>query len=97
MKKTVLLVFAASVMIGCGGYTVRESFEKYGLNRAVYEMDCPADQLKLTPLGRTDDDSAYAGQQIGVDGCGKRAVYVLGAGAGWVLNNKIPTPAADAQ
>lgn len=54
-------------------------------DRAVFEMDCPKEQLTTMPIDRTT---------VGVSGCGKKAVYVLVLGvngsmygAKWVLNS----------
>jgi hypothetical protein len=77
-----LLLVAAS---GCG-LTVREAFDEYGLKRAAFELQCPKEQLELTALNGSFRSRAVAGRQVGVRGCGKQAVYVLSAGAGWVAN-----------
>jgi hypothetical protein len=39
--------------------------------------------------GSSDDPEQVtrAGVHVGVSGCGKRAVYVLSMGSGWVLNS----------
>jgi hypothetical protein len=79
----VLLPFLA----GCFMMTVRTSFSRYSADRAAFELQCPIDQLEIVGLNRSLDDPAAAGSQVGVTGCGKRAVYVLVAGAGWVLNS----------
>jgi hypothetical protein len=49
-------------------------------------MNCPQDQVKLTALGGTLDDSVQIGNKVGVEGCGKRLVYVYAYGAGWVAD-----------
>lgn len=55
--------------------TLQESLTK----RATYELRCPAEQLALTELGPVT---------YGVDGCGRRAVYVGTGPAGvWKLDS----------
>jgi hypothetical protein len=50
-------------------------------SRASYELQCPENQLQITDLGD---------QTAGVDGCGRRGVYVYDSGAGaWLLNSQI--------
>ena len=43
----------------------------------MFDLDCEQSQLTTRYLGTND---------VGVTGCGKKAVYVLVPGAGWVLN-----------
>ena len=53
--------------------------------RASFELGCPPEELTIRTLAATgiDEDRPY---QVGVSGCGKRAVY-LGSSLGWVLNS----------
>jgi hypothetical protein len=51
-------------------------FRAQGLDRAAFEFDCPKSQIEVVEVGS---------QQVGVTGCGKKAVYVRTI-AGWVNN-----------
>ena len=47
--------------------------------RAAFDLQCNAKELKVTPLGTIDSE--------GIEGCGKRTVYVFSNNShGWVLN-----------
>jgi hypothetical protein len=76
---------------GCGtenvyGWDGNTSKWRSVTERAVFDMSCPRDQLTVHHLG---------GAEVGVEGCGKKAVFVgnsvCGGGAcsfrGWVLNS----------
>lgn len=53
---------------------------------AAYAMGCPADQLKLTIL-TMDSVLPLFVTSVGVEGCGKRVIYVnVPNTATWVLN-----------
>jgi hypothetical protein len=54
--------------------------------RAAFELNCPAAQLELMPLAVWNGDTYGMAQQIGVSGCGHRAVYVQ-VHNNWVLNS----------
>jgi hypothetical protein len=48
------------------------------LERASFDLSCPRESLVAKHLGARD---------VGVEGCGKKSVYVLSAsGAGWIAN-----------
>jgi hypothetical protein len=81
------LVFGLMSLAGAGCLTVGDSFQRYGLNRAAFEMQCPAQQLQIVGLNRPLHAAAYAGSQVGVTGCGKRMVFVNTEAAGWVANS----------
>ena len=56
-----------------------QHFQKNGLPRAAYELSCPESQLTVHELGNF---------QFGVEGCGKKVVYVLLPSTGaYVLNS----------
>jgi len=67
------------------GPSVRTLFTEKGLDRAAFEMECPKEQLKLVQLNIPLDEPMDSGGQVGVTGCGKKAVYVYSS-AGWVAN-----------
>jgi hypothetical protein len=67
---------------GCGAYqrkTMEDDFQKNGIPKASFDMNCAVDQLTATAL--TDDAMSF-----GVRGCGKQARYQYAQGAGWVLD-----------
>jgi hypothetical protein len=55
--------------------------------RATFEMKCPAADLKLTLL-KTEGFAPPIPWTIGVEGCGRQAVYTIVYGTGWVLNSE---------
>ncbi len=85
MGKRIALIL---VLFASGCYTIREHFTSHGLERAAFELQCPRDQLQLVGLNADLDRYIGPGNQVGVSGCNKRAVYVLTQTAGWVLNSE---------
>ena len=67
--------------------TVRQDFAANALPRAAFELQCPKEKIELVELTPPLDSGIQAGAQVGVTGCGKRLVYVLSVGAGWVANS----------
>jgi hypothetical protein len=59
----------------------RQDLEATVFKRAQFDLNCPAEQMTYKVLGPED---------LGVEGCGKRAAYKRVAGTGWVLNS-VPT------
>lgn len=58
-------------------------------NRASFELHCPREQLKLVTLNVSRD--VFPGdwpRQVGVEGCGQRAVYVRDGIADWIMNTE---------
>lgn len=53
------------------------------IKRATFELNCPAEQLVVTPL--TD-------RSAGVTGCGHKVVYVISATGEWVLDSASANP-----
>ena len=51
--------------------------------RASFDLNCPAESLKLRVLDLFSDKSA---KQVGVIGCDRRVTYVNPMGTGWVAN-----------
>jgi hypothetical protein len=66
---------------------VRDSFNKYALDRASFEMKCPKEKIEIVGLNKPLDANAEAGVQVGATGCGTRVVYVLAMGAVWVVDS----------
>jgi hypothetical protein len=81
----VALLCLVSAGVGC--ITVGEHFRKFALDRAAFEMQCPKEKLQLTGLRGGLDKELDGAEQVGVTGCGKRAVYVLTSN-GWLLNSQ---------
>jgi len=78
-RESVLLAALAGVLLfvqGCAG-TISH-FQKNGLERAAFELECPKDQLAVTEL---------SGNTFGVTGCGKKAVYMYSHAASAYVNN----------
>jgi hypothetical protein len=68
---------AGLALLGAAGCTA--TLQDGLMKRAAYELRCPAEQLTLTALGTAT---------YGVDGCGRRAVYVCAGPAGvWKLDS----------
>ncbi|MCA1826892.1 MAG: hypothetical protein ABR567_04410 [Myxococcales bacterium] len=80
-----VLVAAGGLILAAGcATTIRENFQKNGLDRAAHEMECPKDSLTLVPRSQALEDSARGGSLVGVEGCAQRVVYEL-TEAGWVV------------
>ncbi|MER2559993.1 MAG: hypothetical protein ABTQ32_04695 [Myxococcaceae bacterium] len=77
MRRPVVLVFLLSSFSSC--VNLRHHFRENGLARASFDLNCPPDQLGYGLLNREEDSmmSTALGAQMGVTGCGKRAVFVL--------------------
>jgi hypothetical protein len=87
MQRPIHIALALSFLAAAGcGATVRQSFTEYALERAAFEMKCPRAVIEIVPLNRGLDDRNEQETQVGVKGCGKQAVYVYMAGAGWIAN-----------
>lgn len=89
-----IILCCAGVATACtslpAARSAEASFRELGLSRAAFEMSCPADQLAITVLRDSDrapESRGMSGSQIGVRGCGKKAVYVFAETAGWVLDS----------
>lgn len=75
-------------LVGCAT-TPLDSFKQSGLSRAAFDLNCSEGNLKTTQI---DGSTSYLGTSpvgtIGVEGCGKKAVYVNTV-SGWILNSKV--------
>lgn len=85
------VVFAALVTMGaCSRHIVVDGFNVHEgrwnrerpalVQRASFDMDCPADQIEVTVLSAR---SRFV-LQAAVNGCGRRAVYDNGFDGVWV-------------
>jgi hypothetical protein len=66
--------------------TVGDSFDRYGFQRAVFDLQCPGEQLHVQGLNFALTEAFTVGAQVGVEGCGRRAVYVA-TQSGWLANS----------
>ncbi len=86
LKRLFFSVAAVAVWAGCattGGWPNNLQ------SRAAFDLSCPAEELKLTPLEKIPQ--CFGGpciQTAGIQGCGKKATYVwLSKSEQWVLNS----------
>ena len=88
-----ILTLAGS-LTGCatlqsGGFTVDKSSTEHAFevvkNRASFELECPKDKIEVTVLNA--EGTPARATQIGVLGCGHKAVYVASY-SGWVMNSE---------
>jgi hypothetical protein len=68
-----------AMVAGCATLNA-DSFRRTDLKRAAFELNCKADQLTVVDV---------AEREVGVSGCGKRAVYVVAPNGGWVNNTGV--------
>lgn len=96
MRYLIVLLLAFS---GCGptiqsgAFTLKKKYAEHSFelitNRAAFELGCPKEQLRLVTLNVHRDIGGDLPSQVGVDGCGQRAVYVHQfGGSGWVMNTE---------
>ena len=82
-------MLASSALWGCVFGTPHfsnESLRQDLIKRASFDLECPSDQLVLTELSRNQFDHVNS---YGVQGCGKKVVYVRQKdNTNWVLNSK---------
>jgi hypothetical protein len=93
-SRTRRLLVASLLALVAGGCadTLREVFTARALDRASFELRCPREKLTLHELNARLDDRILVvegGTQVGVSGCGHRAVYVW-TSSGWMLNSESP-------
>lgn len=74
-------------LLGCATFDAA-SFRRTDLSRAAFELNCPPDAVTVTDVGE---------REVGVSGCGKRAVYVVAANGGWVNNTGIQQDSSPAK
>jgi hypothetical protein len=82
--RTVLIVAAVALSTSC--VTAQESFRSSGLKRAAFDLSCPEAQLSVVELVPNNVNNTAG--QVGVSGCGKKAVYVHTPQTGWISNSQ---------
>ena len=84
-----LIAFGLLISLsGCAGIaeSLRTKRQADLRQRAAFELQCPAEQLQITPLD--DAAASHGGGATGVRGCGRQAAYIWDAyGTGWILNS----------
>lgn len=81
--------FAAfSMLVLCACATSQTQLRTTAVERAAFDLECPAEQLKVTQLGdtitigRTTATPGLERTVFGVSGCGTKGVYVVECVAG---------------
>lgn len=82
-KKVLSIGFMGLLFVGCASFANNK--RQAVSAKAAFDLSCPADQLRLSPLSSENMERAT----YGVTGCGKKASYVFVPGAGAVLNSPV--------
>lgn len=86
MSPTFLLVGLTAILCVSCGHNKRAT--KTVTTRAAFDFDCPPEELKLTVLDT--EGARNLSSQIGVEGCGKKGVYVyLASSDTWIANSAL--------
>ena len=88
VPRTLLLVGLAAILCASCGHNRRAT--KTVTTRAAFDFDCPPEELKLTVLDT--EGARKLSSQIGVEGCGKKGVYVYFASTDTWISNTTITP-----
>lgn len=86
--RTFLLVGLAAILCASCGHNKHAT--KTVTTRASFDFDCPPEDLKLTVLDT--EGARNLSSQIGVEGCGKKGVYVYLASTDTWISNAGVTP-----
>jgi len=87
MLRVISCIVLSVALFGCvGSYGsfdyYKRTHEDGFLKRASFDMDCPAEELSVVPLG----DPKFGGYDtLGVTGCDKKITYVR-VNSEWVAN-----------
>jgi len=93
ISRTCLLVGVTAIL--CASCSHNSRATKTVTTRAAFDFDCPPEELKLTVLDT--EGARNLSSQIGVEGCGKKGVYVYFASTDtWISNTGI-TPDMEQQ
>lgn len=99
LTRAALLLLATTGLSACVGASLPtseerlDSFRSHHLDRAAFELDCPADRLDVIDL--QPQMRGWLRAQFGVRGCDRRAVYVVTSNGvinntGWETKNSAP-------
>jgi len=92
MRHARSVLFASLLLTATGCVvTAESSFKDKALDRVSFELSCPKEQIGMTVLHR-NDGFGCAGSTMGVEGCGKKAIYVCTRSQEWI-NNTAAQPA----
>ncbi len=84
INKIFVILAAVPLFSSCVMQNSRAHFEKTGLKRAAFDLNCDIKKLTVMDLGE---------QSFGVSGCGKKAVYVGTfdgpRGGSWIRNSEV--------
>jgi hypothetical protein len=93
--RPVLLAGALASFFGCatvrsGSFDLDQDYAELDFPkikaRGSFELRCPKDKLALVTLAVAPGPAGDRANQVGVEGCGQRAVY-LRRGEDWELNS----------
>jgi hypothetical protein len=83
MHRSALLLLAllpACATVSSGGFEIPAHYAETAFpklkNRATFDLDCPADQLTIVTLNVISSPAGNYPSEVGVRGCGRKAVYV---------------------
>ncbi|RYZ93589.1 MAG: hypothetical protein EOP06_00030 [Proteobacteria bacterium] len=86
--KGLLAISLLGLATGCT--TAEKSFRNDEvLDKVAYKFNCPKDQIKIDVLKR-NEGLGCAGSEVGVSGCGQRALYVCNGDQKWVIDEAAP-------
>jgi hypothetical protein len=91
-----LLPACATVQSGAfeipAGYAEAEFPKLKG--RATFDLDCPTEQLTVVTLAAYTSPAGTYPSEVGVKGCGRKAVYVP-KGEAWLVNGGVSRAVAE--
>jgi hypothetical protein len=75
-----LALLPACATVSSGGFDIPASFAETAFprlkNRATFDLDCPPEQLTIVTLNVISSPAGNYPSEVGVRGCGRKAVYV---------------------
>lgn len=88
MRSVAATAVLALTLFGCATSAV-ETFRAEGLQRASFELKCPAEKLELRELSPGYTVNGNLTGQVAVSGCGAQTVYYKNAVRSWIRNSEI--------
>jgi hypothetical protein len=95
-RRWLVLVGAMACCAGCatvksGSFDINQDWAEQDFPKikrlAAFELGCRDGELTLVTLDALEDVTGTRATQVGVEGCGRRAVYVRRAGGDWVQSS----------